>query len=1114
MTASTHVLPSPIARYFSALAVVGVALLITLNVDLISNKNPFSLFFAAAILATWFGGRRVGVASVAVSAVLCDYLIIPPIHSLIPNVADAFQIATFGIVAIFLVLLTSGLQHREHATAESELRYRTLFEYSPDGILIADPQSYYLDANPTICSMLGYKRHEIVGMHASQIVTPQEIQHIGQALEIINAGDDYKREWQFRRKDGSVFQGDVTATKMPNGNLLAVVRDVTEYKTAEGIVRDSESRLAGIIDSAMDAIITVDSEQIVQVFNRAAEAMFGCPASEAIGGSLKRFVPIKFRDGHSAHIQSFGRTGVSTRAMAGTRAIFGLRANGEEFPLEASISQVEAGGKKLFTVVMRDISESQRAEKRFQQIIEHAPHGKLLVDEEGKLQLVNAKIEELFGYSRDELIGQPIELLVPKRFHKHHATFRKGFSAEPSPRTMGSGRELFGVRKDGGEFPVEIGLNPLQTEQGMMVLGTIVDITKRKEAEDALTAAQSRLSSTLLAGSIGTWTWDIVTDRLSADEFTARMFSLDTAAAAKGLPVQDYLKGVYTEDQPTVSDALAKAIESCGRYDIEYRVHRPNDELKWLQAKGRVDCDGAGKAISFHGAVMDITSRKQAEESLRRSQQQLAGIIDSAMDAIITVNDEQRIVLFNSAAEKMFIYPSNEAIGQPLDRFIPKRFRPGHQRHIEEFGNTHITRRSMGSLGALFGLRSDGEEFPIEASISQIESDGRKLYTVILRDIAGRKQAEEALKEQARILDLAPVLIRNLQGEIIFWNTGAELMYGWSSEEAIGKNSHELFRTTFPEPLDEIRAKVFARGNWEGEFVHSTRDGRRITVASNWVLHKNQDDEPKAILEVNNDVTDRKQAEREVRRLNEELEQRVLDRTEQLESANKELEAFSYSVSHDLRAPLRHIDGFVQLLTKREIERLDDTSSRYLKTITDAVRKMGLLIDGLLAFSRTSRQEIKAARVDLAAVLRDTLRVLSSMTEGRTINWRTAPLPLVEGDAVLLSVVMTNLLSNAIKFTGNNSDADIEVGFMDSEDELVTVFVRDNGAGFDMRYADKLFGVFQRMHRESEFDGIGIGLATVQRIINRHGGSIWAESEPGKGAAFYFTLRQAKGEKE
>jgi signal transduction histidine kinase len=251
----------------------------------------------------------------------------------------------------------------------------------------------------------------------------------------------------------------------------------------------------------------------------------------------------------------------------------------------------------------------------------------------------------------------------------------------------------------------------------------------------------------------------------------------------------------------------------------------------------------------------------------------------------------------------------------------------------------------------------------------------------------------------------------------------------------------------------------------------------------------------------------RRRAEKVIKELNEELGRHVL----QVDSANRELEAFSYSVSHDLRAPLRHITGFVELLHERDTSSLDEKSRHYLQVISESARKMGNLIDDILAFSRMGRAELMKTRVDLGRLVREVIAGLEEETKGRSIDWDIAPLPLVEGDAAMLRQVLANLVANALKFTRTRPGTQITIGAVVDELQETRIFVKDNGVGFDMKYAGKLFTLFQRLHDPEEFEGTGVGLANVQRIIHRHGGRVWAEGAPDGGAAFWFALPD-KGE--
>jgi light-regulated signal transduction histidine kinase (bacteriophytochrome) len=256
-------------------------------------------------------------------------------------------------------------------------------------------------------------------------------------------------------------------------------------------------------------------------------------------------------------------------------------------------------------------------------------------------------------------------------------------------------------------------------------------------------------------------------------------------------------------------------------------------------------------------------------------------------------------------------------------------------------------------------------------------------------------------------------------------------------------------------------------------------------------------------------VAERKREQEELRRVNEILEQRVLARTAELDATNQELEAFSYSVAHDLRAPLRHMDGFIRLLKKHASSALDERNQRYLGIISDSARQMGVLIDDLLNFSRVGRTELQLRAISLHQLVEEAMQELSEETQGRNIAWKIGPLPDVTVDRSMLRLVMVNLLANAVKFTSKREQAEIEVGAFSNEADEIVVFVRDNGVGFDMEYAGKLFGVFQRLHPAEEYEGTGIGLANVQRIIHRHKGRTWAKGEVDRGATFYFCLPKA-----
>lgn len=381
--------------------------------------------------------------------------------------------------------------------------------------------------------------------------------------------------------------------------------------------------------------------------------------------------------------------------------------------------------------------------------------------------------------------------------------------------------------------------------------------------------------------------------------------------------------------------------------------------------------------------------------------------------------------------------------------------------------------------------------------------------------------ANQSVREQAELIrmivenSLDAVVAMDIRGHVTTWNSRAEVMFGWPREEALGRPLADLIiPTEFREAHWRGLQRYLATGeqrifNKRIELRALRKDGSEFDVE----LTVTPVTQSGAILfsAFLRDITERKLAAAEIQALQTELEQRVQDRTRKLEEANKELEAFSYSISHDLRAPLRHINVYTTMLKNSLGDQLPDKESRHLKNIGTATSEMNQLIDDLLSFSRLSRVDLKETRVDLGPTVLSCVQKLKDALPDRTIAWKIGELPNVLGDAAMIRQVVSNLLENAVKYTGPRNPAEIEVACAGEENGMLVFFVRDNGVGFDSRYKYKLFRVFQRLHSAEQFEGTGIGLANVQRIIQRHGGRTWAEGQIDQGATFYFTLKPAPG---
>jgi len=764
----------------------------------------------------------------------------------------------------------------------------------------------------------------------------------------------------------------------------------------------------------------------------------------------------------------------------------------------------------------------------------------------GPIIFWNRGAERLYGFLRNEALGRVShELLRTERPGGIHS-FIDALEREGTWEG-----ELAHTTLDGRKITVESRMVLVRETERTYVLETDRDITRRQTAEAALREANEQLESRVRER----------TEELARTNESLRLTEERFRLLVAG--VRDYAILMLDPDGHVISwNAGAERIKGYRAEEIigqhfsrfypreDVEGGKPAQELRTAASAGQCEDEGwrvrqdgsrfwanvlitaiygeTGQLRGFSKVTRDMTRRRREEATLRESQARVEGIVDAAMDAVISINDDQRIVLFNAAAEKMFRCPAATAIGQSLGMLIPSRFRDAHRQHVVAFGKTGVTGRSMGILGALSGLRADGEEFPIETSISQLEVAGHKLFTTIVRDITERQRAEEALRESewfARsTVDAlsAHIAILDADGTIIAVNQA------WRNFAAANGRVNQMLNdgTNYLAICDAVtgpdtgEAAAFAAG------IRAVLGGTRNHFALEYACHSPDEQRwfigqvtrfhgsggAARVVVAHENLTERRKAEEElrkseaqVRRLNADLEVHVVERTAQLEAANKELEAFSYSISHDLRAPLRSVDGFSQAVLEDYGPDLPEEGRRYLQTIRNAAQRMGELIDDLLTFSRLSRLPLTKRNMETGTLVRTALEEVNLQRPGHVVEVRIGELPACEGDPALLKQVWINLLSNALKYSRQREPAVVEIGCA-RENGVTAYFVRDNGTGFDMQYVNKLFGVFQRLHRAEEFEGTGVGLAIVQRVVHRHGGRVWAEAEVDHGATFYFTL--------
>jgi PAS domain S-box-containing protein len=635
----------------------------------------------------------------------------------------------------------------------------------------------------------------------------------------------------------------------------------------------------------------------------------------------------------------------------------------------------------------------------------------------------------------------------------------------------------------------------------------VAQMAERMRTEQALRQSEAR-NAAILKGAL---------DCIITMDHTGRILEFNPAAEATfGVRRADVLghelaeliipSGLRARHRHGLAHYLATGESPILNQRIEITASRPSGEEFPVELS--VIRDPSSDPPIFTGFLRDITERKRAEEALRLSERRFRALLENGSDAIALTKPDGTVVYASPATKRILGYSPEELVGQESFALL----HPDDREHIAELYATLLQEPGRSVVTECRVRHKDGSWRWIEGVGANLLADlSVQAIVANYRDVTERKQADESLQRFAAIVEASgdAIIGKTLEGTVLTWNSGAERIYGYAAEEIVGRSVALLIPPDRPREIPDILDRL-KRGECVEHFetVRVRKDGTRIDVSLTISPIKDAAGSIVGASTIARDITERKQAEREIHALNKELEDRVRQRTSELQAANRELEAFAYTVAHDLRSPLITLGGFSQMLVEDHTAALPEEAQRLILQIASSARHMSSLIDALLSFSRLGRQPLTQQPVAPADVARQALAELDGVRAERDAAIKIGDLPRCQADPILLKQVFVNLLSNAMKFSRNRQGATVEVGWRRELDDPThhTYFVADNGVGFDSRYADKLFHVFKRLHRAEDYEGTGVGLAIVHRIIQRHGGRVWAEGQPEKGATFFFTL--------